>query len=55
VIHEGRVAGVWELTDDTVDVRPFPEADAPIEGLEAEVAHLAAGTGRPLSLAVRAR
>jgi hypothetical protein len=55
VIHEGRVAGVWELTDDTVDVRPFPEADVPIEGLEAEVAHLAAGTGRPLSLAVRAR
>ena len=54
VVHQGRVVGVWELTDATVDVRLFPEADVPGDGLEAEVGHLAACTGQALSLAVRA-
>jgi Winged helix DNA-binding domain len=52
VVHQGRVVGVWELTDATVDVRLFPEADVPIDGLEAEVGHLTACTGQALSLAV---
>ena len=46
VVHEGRVVGVWELTDATVDVRLFPEADVPMDGLEAEVEHLR-GLHRP--------
>jgi hypothetical protein len=54
VVHEGRVVGVWELTDATVDVRLFPQADVPMDGLEAEVEHLAACTGQSLSLAGRA-
>jgi hypothetical protein len=54
VVHQGRVVGVWELTETTVDVRLFPEADLPRDALEAEVGHLAACTGQPLSLAVGA-
>jgi Winged helix DNA-binding domain len=54
VVHQGRVVGVWELTETTVDVRLFPEADLPRDALEAEVGHLAASTGQPLSLAVGA-
>jgi DNA glycosylase AlkZ-like len=50
VVHRGRVAGVWELDASTVDVRLFAEADVPMEGLEAEVEHLAACTGQALSL-----
>ncbi|MFG2194847.1 winged helix DNA-binding domain-containing protein [Streptomyces sp. NPDC048639] len=55
VVHEGRVAGVWDFTDDgTVDVRLFAESGAvPKAALEAEVAHLAACTGRGLELSVR--
>ncbi|MGH9248399.1 MAG: winged helix DNA-binding domain-containing protein [Acidimicrobiales bacterium] len=53
VVHQGRVVGVWELADATVDVRLFPEADVPMGGLEAEVEHLVACTGQALSLALR--
>ncbi|MGH9231072.1 MAG: winged helix DNA-binding domain-containing protein, partial [Acidimicrobiales bacterium] len=53
VVHRGRVVGVWELADATVNVRLFPGADVPMGGLEAEVEHLAACTGEALSLAVR--
>lgn len=52
VVHRGRVVGVWELTDATVAVRLFSEADVPRGGLEAEVEHVAACTGRALSLAL---
>jgi Winged helix DNA-binding domain len=53
VVHEGRVVGVWELADGTVDVRLFPEAPGAVtDGLKAEVEHLAACTGRALSLTV---
>jgi Winged helix DNA-binding domain len=55
VVYEGRVVGVWELADGTVDVRLFREgADVPAAGLEAEVRHLAGCTGQALSLAVGA-
>jgi hypothetical protein len=54
VVHQGRVVGVWELAEATVDVRLFPEADVPTDALEAEVSHLAACTGQALSLAVSA-
>jgi hypothetical protein len=54
VVYRGRVAGVWELTDDAVDVRLFAESPAlPIEALEAEAEHVAVCTGRARSLAVR--
>ncbi|WP_164540990.1 winged helix DNA-binding domain-containing protein [Streptomyces abyssomicinicus] len=54
VVHRGRVVGVWEFTDDTVDVQLFGECpQAPREALEAEVAHLAACTGRAAALSVR--
>jgi hypothetical protein len=52
VVHRGRVVGVWELTEATVDVRLFPDVDVPTDGLEAEVGHLAACTGQARSLAV---
>jgi Winged helix DNA-binding domain len=29
VVHQGRVVGVWELTEATADVRLFAEADGP--------------------------
>lgn len=54
VVHQGRVVGVWELAEATVDVRLFPEADVPTDALEAEVAHLTACTGQALSLVVGA-
>jgi hypothetical protein len=55
VVHEGRVVGVWELADGSVDVRLFPEAAGAVrKGLDAEVEHLAACTGRALSLSVGA-
>ena len=54
VVHRGRVVGVWELRDAQVDVRFFPGADVPMDGLEAEVEHLAACTGQCLSLAASA-
>jgi hypothetical protein len=51
LVHVGRVVGVWELADGTVDVRLFPEAPGAVtDGLEAEVEHLATCTGRALSL-----
>jgi hypothetical protein len=54
VVHRGRVVGVWELAEATVDVRLFRGADVPTDALEAEVSHLAACTGQALSLAVGA-
>ncbi|MGP4003421.1 winged helix DNA-binding domain-containing protein [Streptomyces sp. 8N706] len=54
VVHRGRVAGVWEFTDDTVDVQLFAESDpVPTTALEAETAHLALCTGRSRTLSVR--
>ncbi|MER6309307.1 winged helix DNA-binding domain-containing protein [Streptomyces sp. NPDC001657] len=54
VVHEGRVAGVWEFTEETVDVTLFAEHGAvPAAGLEAEAAHLARCTGRERRLVVR--
>jgi len=55
VLYEGRVVGVWELADGTVDVRLFPEGAGVVkDGLEAEVEHLAASTGQLLMLVVGA-
>jgi hypothetical protein len=43
VIYGGRVVGVWEPADGTVDVRLFPESpDVPRKALEAEVERIAA-------------
>ncbi|MEU6079985.1 winged helix DNA-binding domain-containing protein [Streptomyces sp. NPDC047108] len=55
VVHGGRVAGVWEVTDDgAVDVQVFAESGkVPRDALEAEAAHLAACTGRERELSVR--
>lgn len=54
VVHEGRVAGVWEFTERTVEVTLFEEHGAvPRAGLEAEGAHLARCTGRERPLVVR--
>ncbi|MFG2893847.1 winged helix DNA-binding domain-containing protein [Streptomyces sp. NPDC048248] len=54
VVHEGRVAGVWEFTEESVAVTLFAEhGEVPRAGLEAEAAHLARCTGRERSLAVR--
>ncbi|MGW1378217.1 winged helix DNA-binding domain-containing protein [Streptomyces sp. NPDC002446] len=54
VVHEGRVAGVWELTEDAVAVTLFAEhGEVPRAGLEAEAAHLARCTGRERGLVVR--
>ncbi|WP_030801539.1 winged helix DNA-binding domain-containing protein [Streptomyces sp. NRRL S-337] len=56
VVHEGRVAGVWEFREETVDVTLFAEHGAvPAAGLEAEAAHLARCTGRERRLVVRVR
>ncbi|MGP3952115.1 DNA glycosylase AlkZ-like family protein [Streptomyces sp. 7N604] len=56
VVHRGRVAGVWDLTDEgTVDVQLFEESpEVPRDALESELAHLAACTGRVRGLSVRA-
>jgi DNA glycosylase AlkZ-like len=52
VIYEGRVVGVWELGDGTVDVRLFPESPAPpTSALESEVEHLASLMDKDLTLA----
>ncbi|MFD8545060.1 winged helix DNA-binding domain-containing protein [Streptomyces sp. NPDC059649] len=54
VVHQGRVAGVWEFTEETVEVTLFAEHGAvPVAGLEAEAAHLARCTGRDRRLVVR--
>ncbi|MFH8571728.1 winged helix DNA-binding domain-containing protein [Streptomyces sp. NPDC017993] len=54
VVHEGRVAGVWEFTEESVAVTLFAEhGEVPRAGLETEAAHLARCTGRERSLAVR--
>lgn len=54
VVHEGRVAGVWEFTEESVAVTLFAEhGEVPRAGLEAEAAHLARCTGHERSLAVR--
>jgi Winged helix DNA-binding domain len=54
VVYRGRVAGVWELADDAVDVQLFAESPAvPSEALEAEADHVAGCTGHARSLAVR--
>ncbi|MGX4693957.1 hypothetical protein [Streptomyces sp. JNUCC 63] len=54
VVHRGRVGGVRESTDGTVDVRLFGESpEVPKEALEAEAAHLAACTGQASALSVR--
>lgn len=58
VVYQGRVVGVWELGDGTVDVRLFAgreSPDLPTEALEAEVQHLAACTGRDLTLVLSGR
>lgn len=48
VVYRGRVAGVWELTDDAAE-----SLAVPTEALEAEAEHVAVCTGRARSLAVR--
>jgi hypothetical protein len=54
VVHRGRVAGVWEVSDGTVDVQLFSEsAEVPKEALEAEVAHLEACHGQSYTMSVR--
>ncbi|UKY51839.1 winged helix DNA-binding domain-containing protein [Streptomyces inhibens] len=54
VVHEGRVAGVWEFTEESVVVTLFAEhGEVPRAGLEAEAAHLARCTGRERPLVVR--
>ncbi len=54
VVYEGRVAGVWELTDDAVDVQLFADSPViPIEALEAESGHVALCTGHARPLTVR--
>ncbi|AJT65420.1 winged helix DNA-binding domain-containing protein [Streptomyces chattanoogensis] len=54
VVHRGRVAGVWEFTEEAVVVTLFGEhGEVPPEGLEAEAAHLARCTGRERPLVVR--
>ncbi|WP_432095114.1 winged helix DNA-binding domain-containing protein [Streptomyces sp. bgisy100] len=54
VVHRGRVAGVWDAVDHTLDVQLFAESGAvPTDGLEAEAAHLARCTGEVRELRVR--
>ncbi|MCB5911576.1 winged helix DNA-binding domain-containing protein [Streptomyces pinistramenti] len=54
VVHAGRVAGVWEFTEEEVVVTLFGEHGVvPRAGLEAEAAHLARCTGRERPLRVR--
>ncbi|WP_220377946.1 hypothetical protein [Streptomyces inhibens] len=54
VVHEGRVAGVWEFTEESVAVTLFAErGEVPRAGLEAEAAHPARRTGRERPLMVR--
>ncbi|GAU68806.1 hypothetical protein SSP35_09_00490 [Streptomyces sp. NBRC 110611] len=54
VVHQGRVAGVWEFTEETVAVTLFAEhGEVPRAGLEAEAAYLARCTGRERGLVVR--
>ncbi|MEU3947664.1 winged helix DNA-binding domain-containing protein [Streptomyces sp. NPDC029526] len=54
VVHRGRVAGVWEVSDGTVDVQLFSEsAEVPKEALEAEVAHLETCHGQSYTMSVR--
>ncbi|MFJ4341110.1 winged helix DNA-binding domain-containing protein [Streptomyces sp. NPDC088915] len=54
VVHRGRVAGVWEITDGTVDVQLFSESsEVPKDALEAEVGHLELCSGRSYAMSVR--
>ncbi|GGU72043.1 hypothetical protein GCM10010211_42370 [Streptomyces albospinus] len=54
VVHEGRVAGVWEFTEGAVAVTLFAEhGGIPRAALEAEAAHLSRCTGRERVLEVR--
>ncbi|WP_411137000.1 winged helix DNA-binding domain-containing protein [Streptomyces sp. C10] len=54
VVHEGRVAGVWEFTEESLAVTLFAEhGGVPRAGLEAEAGHLARCTGRERALVVR--
>ncbi|MGV9539978.1 DNA glycosylase AlkZ-like family protein [Nocardia beijingensis] len=53
VVVGGRIAGVWELTEDTVRITMFDGAPLPTQGLEAAVAHVALAAGRE-RLTVRA-
>ncbi|MEV7675257.1 winged helix DNA-binding domain-containing protein [Streptomyces sp. NPDC088752] len=54
VVHRGRVAGVWGITDGTVDVQLFSESpEVPKDALEAEVGHLEACNGRSYAMSVR--
>ncbi|MFF4606065.1 winged helix DNA-binding domain-containing protein [Streptomyces sp. NPDC001339] len=54
VVHQGRVAGVWEFTEEAVVVTLFAEhGEVPRAGLEAEAAHLARCTGHERGLVVR--
>ncbi|MFJ4869719.1 winged helix DNA-binding domain-containing protein [Streptomyces sp. NPDC088757] len=54
VVHRGRVAGVWEITGGTVDVRLFSESsEVPKDALEAEVGHLEVCDGRSYAMSVR--
>ncbi|MFE5729991.1 winged helix DNA-binding domain-containing protein [Streptomyces sp. NPDC056528] len=54
VVHRGRVAGVWEINDGTVDVQLFSESsEVPKDALEAEVGHLEVCSGRSYAMSVR--
>ncbi|MFF5638619.1 winged helix DNA-binding domain-containing protein [Streptomyces sp. NPDC012825] len=54
VVHRGRVAGVWEINDGTVDVQLFSESsEVPKDALEAEVGHLEVCNGRSYAMSVR--
>ena len=46
VVLNGRIAGVWEVSDHEVLVSPFPDADPlPKKGLDQEAAHVARASG----------
>lgn len=47
VLVDGRIAGTWEITGDTVAVSMFDNAPAPLIELKADAEHLARALGRP--------
>lgn len=53
VVVNGRIAGVWELAEDAVEITMFDDAPLPKQGLDAAVAHVALAAGRE-TLTVRA-
>ncbi|MGK8522505.1 DNA glycosylase AlkZ-like family protein [Nocardia asteroides] len=52
VVVGGRIAGIWELGEDAVEIAMFDNAPLPKRGLDAAVAHVALTAGRE-SLTVR--